>query len=279
MVSVFDTGISVNQSVLIYSWNEGFKQCLFSTAALCCIKSVCLSSLNPIGKQQGTYNILISLQPVGSAVQCQSAAQCNHANMSTKSCASEHSWIYQTIRSWLRSGQVRSVTGSLPTVHFYCIRVPLLLSHILWHNVVFRSPLLLLLTYLDLGPPVPFGALDGKCPPAYSISCGCFGLMQCLRCINHRWKSSAMLYGLVWVLGSTWWWSWAVSVGVGVERDLQSTHTAQSQWHGGDVWQSDGVLLLFTWVYRLICLILEMGKNYNSSLIHLTNLFFLLSLG
>lgn len=108
MVSVFDTGISVNQSVLIYSWNEGFKQCLFSTAALCCIKSVCLSSLNPIGKQQGTYNILISLQPVGSAVQCQSAAQCNHANMSTKSCASEHSWIYQTIRSWLRSGQVRS---------------------------------------------------------------------------------------------------------------------------------------------------------------------------
>lgn len=91
MVSVFDTGISVNQSVLIYSWNEGFKQCLFSTAALCCIKSVCLSSLNPIGKQQGTYNILISLQPVGSAVLCQSAAQCNHANMSTKSCASEHS--------------------------------------------------------------------------------------------------------------------------------------------------------------------------------------------
>lgn len=177
--------------------------------------------------------------------------------------------------------QVRSVTGSLPTVHFYCIRVPLLLSHILWHNVVFRSPLLLLLTYLDLGPPVPFGALDGKCPPAYSISCGCFGLMQCLRCINHRWKSSAMLYwgGLVCVLGSTWWWSWAVSVGVGVERDLQSAHTAQSQWHGGDVWQSDGVLLLFTWVYRLICLILEMGKNYNSSLIQLTNLFFLLSLG
>lgn len=47
MVTVFDTGISVNQSVLIYSWNEGFKQCLFSTAALCCIKSVCLSSLNP----------------------------------------------------------------------------------------------------------------------------------------------------------------------------------------------------------------------------------------